>query len=85
VLARLRNTAKAEPAEIIRWQDNGSAVVRLTVPQYGIAAGQAAAIYDAASPDWLLGGGWIDRAPSRADAAAISADNAAATSDAGAA
>lgn len=85
VLVRLRNTAKAEPAEIINWQEDGSAVVRLTVPQYGIAAGQAAAIYDAASPDWLLGGGWIDRAPSRADVVANMAANAPTTSDVGAA
>ena len=63
VLARLRNTAKAEPAEITAWdEDGGNAVVRLTTPQYGIAAGQAAAIYDRENKAWLLGGGWIAQA-----------------------
>ena len=63
VLARLRNTAKAEPAEITAWdEDGGNAVVRLTTPQYGIAAGQAAALYDREDKAWLLGGGWIAQA-----------------------
>ena len=65
VLARLRNTAKAEPAEITAWDedtDGGNAVVRLLTPQYGIAAGQAAALYDREDKAWLLGGGWIAQA-----------------------
>ncbi len=67
ILARLRNTAPAEPAEIIDWDAaSGTATLRLNAPQFGIAAGQAAAIYDAAEPDWLLGGGWISAAPTRA-------------------
>ena len=66
VLARLRNTAVAEPAEITGWDAaTGTAKLRLNVPQYGIAAGQAAAIYDAEDADWLLGGGWISGAPTR--------------------
>ena len=42
-------------------------MVSLDMAQYGIATGQAAAIYDGANPDQLLGGGWIARAPLVAD------------------
>ena len=62
VLARLRNTAPAMPA-ILEAGEGGCAVVRLNDPQFGIAVGQAAAIYDAADPENLLGGGWISAAP----------------------
>ena len=62
VLARLRNTAPAMPATITADAD-GRATIHLADPQYGIAAGQAAAIYDAANPEHLLGGGWIAEAP----------------------
>ena len=74
VLARLRNTAPAEPAEITAWEagaggggagGGGSAIVRLLTPQYGIATGQAAAIYDRENKAWLLGGGWIAEAKQR--------------------
>ncbi len=72
VLARLRNTAPAEPAEVTAWEagaggdtGGGSAVVRLLTPQYGIATGQAAAIYDRKDKAWLLGGGWIAEAKQR--------------------
>ena len=69
VLARLRNTAPAMPARITAWPEGGHGVAELTLdtPQYGIAAGQAAAIYDAADPDILLGGGWITAAPTKAN------------------
>ena len=65
ILARLRNTAPAMPAHVICHEDVDAAavVVRLNEAQYGIAAGQAAAIYDGANLDQLLGGGWIARAP----------------------
>jgi len=62
VLARLRNTAPAMPAEITAVSDDGG-IVRLLEPQFGIAAGQAAAIYDADAPNRMLGGGWIVKAP----------------------
>ena len=62
ILARLRNTAPAMPAIIDEISPNG-AVIRLLEPQFGIATGQAAAIYDAADEDRLLGGGWITQAP----------------------
>ena len=73
VLARLRNTAPAEPAEITAWEagtdgdtgGGGSAILRLLTPQYGIATGQAAALYDRDDTAWLLGGGWIAEAKQR--------------------
>ena len=74
VLARLRNTAQPLPAEITVWGSDDanantdtaaadSAVIRLLQPQFGIATGQAAVLYDAENPDWVLGGGWITAAP----------------------
>ena len=66
VLARLRNSAKPEAARIARWGCDGCATITLDVPQYGIAAGQAAALYDAEDPARLLGGGWITAAPNQA-------------------
>jgi tRNA-specific 2-thiouridylase len=62
VLARLRNTAPAMPA-LIESVADGGVVIRLQEPQFGIAAGQAAAIYDADDSQNLLGGGWITAAP----------------------
>ena len=64
VLARLRNTAPAMPALIAAADDaSGAATIELAEPQFGIAAGQAAAIYAADAPAMLLGGGWIADAP----------------------
>ena len=53
------------PARVFCHENGGAAtvVVRLDEAQFGIATGQAAAIYDGANPDHLLGGGWISRAP----------------------
>jgi tRNA-specific 2-thiouridylase len=62
VLARLRNTAPAMPATVVD-ANKAPTIIRLDAPQYGIAAGQAAALYDGAHPERLLGGGWIVRAP----------------------
>jgi len=70
VLARLRNTAPAMPARISSVTEDG-AVVSLLEPQFGIAAGQAAALYDAGESNRLLGGGWINKAPLAAVAAQI--------------
>ncbi|MCE2517427.1 MAG: tRNA 2-thiouridine(34) synthase MnmA [Alphaproteobacteria bacterium] len=68
VLARLRNTAPAMAARITAWPEDGQGIAELALDeaQYGIAAGQAAAIYDADNPDHLLGGGWITAAPTKA-------------------
>ena len=38
-------------------------MIVLDEPQYGIAAGQAAVLYQGDSADILLGGGWISNAP----------------------
>ena len=68
VLARLRNTAPAMHATITAWPEEGAggiAEITLDDVQYGIAAGQAAAIYDAENPDVVLGGGWILAAPTK--------------------
>ena len=64
ILARLRNTAPAMPAKVF-WEQagSGSLVLRLDEAQFGIATGQAAALYEITNPNHLLGGGWISRAP----------------------
>jgi tRNA-specific 2-thiouridylase len=68
VLARLRNTAPAAHARIYcdRPQE-APAIIILDEPQFGIAAGQAAALYDGDDANILLGGGWISKAPLAAD------------------
>jgi tRNA-uridine 2-sulfurtransferase len=53
VLAKVRSMAKPVPA----WFDGG--VLRFAGPEYGVAPGQAAVLYDAAEPDRVIGGGWI--------------------------
>ena len=68
VLARLRNTALAALARIYCDRPQlAPAIILLDEPQFGIAAGQAAALYDAEDADILLGGGWISKAPLLAD------------------
>ncbi len=62
LLARLRNTGPAMPARLII-NEAGEAVLYLDAPQFGIAPGQAAVLYDAARPEQVLGGGWIKAAP----------------------
>ena len=62
VLARLRNTATALPA-IFQVIDDERAVLRLDTPQFGIASGQAAVLYDVGNSAMVLGGGWISEAP----------------------
>lgn len=64
VLVRLRNTAPASSARIFCDRLTvAPAVIVLDEPQYGIAAGQAAVLYQGDSADILLGGGWISNAP----------------------
>ena len=68
VLARLRNTAPAALARIYCDRPQlAPAIILLDEPQFGIAAGQAAALYNAENADILLGGGWISKAPLLAD------------------
>ncbi len=68
VLARLRNTAPAASARVYydRLQE-APLIIILDEPQFGIAAGQAAALYHGYEADVLLGGGWISKAPLAAD------------------
>ena len=68
VLARLRNSAPAALARIYCDRPQlAPAIILLDEPQFGIAAGQAAALYNAENADILLGGGWISKAPLLAD------------------
>ena len=68
VLARLRNSAPAALARIYCDRPHlAPAIILLDEPQFGIAAGQAAALYNAENADILLGGGWISKAPLLAD------------------
>ena len=68
VLARLRNTAPAALARIYCDRPQlAPTIILLDEPQFGIAAGQAAALYNAENADILLGGGWISKAPLLAD------------------
>ena len=64
VLARLRSAASAMPAKLLcKHTGLDSVVLIFDEAQFGIAAGQAAALYDFKNPDQLLGGGWILHAP----------------------
>jgi tRNA-specific 2-thiouridylase len=55
VQVKLRSAQEPAPATVFAGPD-GTAEIVLEAPQHGIAAGQAAVIYDATR---LLGGGWI--------------------------
>ncbi|MDE0150531.1 MAG: tRNA 2-thiouridine(34) synthase MnmA, partial [Rhodospirillaceae bacterium] len=57
--ARIRNTGAAMPCRV-EADGGGGATLTFDAPQYGVAAGQAAVLYDDTR---LLGGGWI--APAR--------------------
>ena len=56
--ARIRNTGAAMPCRV-EADSSGGAALTFDAPQYGVAAGQAAVLYDGTR---LLGGGWIGRA-----------------------
>lgn len=58
VLVKLRSNQAPAPATV-RVAGDGRARVVLDAPQYGVSAGQAAVLYDAASGGRVLGGGWI--------------------------
>ena len=63
VLARLRNTAPATRARIYCEHPQAeSAMIILDEPQFGIATGQVAALYNGQDANILLGGGWISKA-----------------------
>lgn len=54
VLAKVRSMAKPVPAHV-----DGDQLV-FAAPEYGVAPGQAAVLYDAHHPSRVLGGGWIE-------------------------
>ena len=64
---RLRNTGK--PALGIVHYDSAARAAKITLDelQYGVACGQAAVIYDADDAGLVLGGGWIEDAPTMAE------------------
>jgi tRNA-specific 2-thiouridylase len=60
VLVKLRSVMAPVPARLT--SENDTWVLTLETAQYGIAAGQAAVLYDGAR---VLGGGWISRTENR--------------------
>ncbi len=60
VTVKLRSTQEPAPARIVA--DRAGAKILLDEPQYGIAPGQAAVVYDGTR---VLGGGWIAAAEGR--------------------
>ena len=54
VLAKVRSMAKPVPAQM-----DGDRLL-FAAPEYGVAPGQAAVLYDAVEPTRVLGGGWIE-------------------------
>ena len=63
VMVKLRNTAPAVAAQISCIEADGRIELTLSQPEYGIAPGQAGVLYDAETPEMVLGGGWISAAP----------------------
>ncbi|WP_235303046.1 tRNA 2-thiouridine(34) synthase MnmA [Sphingopyxis sp. MWB1] len=55
VLAKVRSMARPVPARI-----EGDRLI-FASPEYGVAPGQAAVLYDAADESRVLGGGWIEQ------------------------
>lgn len=58
LLAKVRSLAPLVPARATV-QPDGTGRVTFEQPEYGVAPGQAAVLYDAENPDRMLGGGWI--------------------------
>jgi tRNA-uridine 2-sulfurtransferase len=52
---RYRSSMEPVPAQL-RFNENGSAAIHFTDPQFGVAPGQACVVYDG---NRVLGGGWI--------------------------
>jgi tRNA-specific 2-thiouridylase len=53
-LAKVRSMARPAPARV-----EGDRLI-FAAPEYGVAPGQAAVLYDADSGTRVLGGGWIE-------------------------
>jgi tRNA-specific 2-thiouridylase len=66
VAVRVRSTSQPQPATVFPSGDGARVLLR--DGEYGVAAGQACVFYADAGPQArVLGGGWIERALSRAD------------------
>jgi tRNA-specific 2-thiouridylase len=66
VAVRVRSTSAPQPATLFPSADGARVLLR--DGEYGVAAGQACVFYaDATQGARVLGGGWIERALSRAD------------------
>jgi len=69
IAVRIRSSAPPQPATV--YPDGGKAKVLLRGGEYGVAAGQACVFYaDTAPRARVLGGGWIESAPSRSEVSA---------------
>ena len=66
VLVKLRNTAPASLARLFL-KGKDEICLQLEKPEYGVATGQAGVIYDGQDNSHMLGGGWISKAPTKAD------------------
>jgi len=62
VAARVRLLPDADDCTEIHSTRRGRFEVRFSNPQEAVAPGQALVLYDAANPDLVLGGGWIESA-----------------------
>ena len=71
VLVKLRNTAPASRARLFL-KGSDEICLQLEKPEYGIATGQAGVIYDDRDDSHMLGGGWICKAPTKADSSILS-------------
>ena len=59
ISVKVRSTGKLIKAKI-NFNENGSAVVKLKIPEDGISPGQACVFYDKDNLGYkVLGGGWI--------------------------
>jgi len=75
VAARVRSTSAPQPATLFPAGDGARVLLR--DGEYGVAAGQACVFYSDAGPGArVLGGGWIRRALSRAEAPGVAVEKA---------
>jgi tRNA-uridine 2-sulfurtransferase len=80
VAVRVRSTSPPQPATVFPSGDGARVLLR--DGEYGVAAGQACVFYADAGPEArVLGGGWIERALSRAEQPETAAATAGATAE----
>jgi tRNA-uridine 2-sulfurtransferase len=77
---RVRSTSPPQPATLFPMGDGARVLLR--DGEYGVAAGQACVFYADAGPEArVLGGGWIERALSRAEQPEMAAAQPGATAE----